>query len=218
MTPAMAVPELPDHDAHGAAPPDPAAANHPLIHAGKFLLADLLSTLIFVALYAATHSIFTAAGLAIALGLGRIAYLTFRGMPIDAMQWLSLFLVVAFGGATLLTHNPVFVMLKPTMIYAAIGAVMLKRGWMNRYVPPIAHVHSAAVTTIFGYLWAALMFATGLANLAMALLASPAIWAWFVGVFPIASKIVLVTVQYVITRRIVRHRIRAAKELALSTA
>ena len=204
---------------HRASAPDAAAPINPLIHVGKSLVSDLLSTLVFVALYVVTHSIVTAAGLAIALGLGRIAYLKFRGAPIDAMQWLSLFLVVVFGGATALTRNPVFVMLKPTFVYAAIGAVMLlKPGWMNRYIPPIARAHSADVTTTFGYLWAALMFATGAINLAVALVASPTTWAWFLGVFPIASKIALVTSQYVVTRRIVRRRIRASKEFALSTS
>lgn len=196
----------------------PASATpvHPLLHAGRILLADLLSTLIFVGLYAATHSIFIAAGLAIAIGLGRIAWLTVRRRPIDAMQWLSLFLVVVFGGATLITHNPVFVMLKPTMIYAAVGAVMLKRGWMIRYAPPIAQAYGSDIMTIFGFLWAALMFATGAANLAVALLASPLVWAWFVGVFPIASKAGMVVVQYAVTRHIVRRRIRVTQALALS--
>ena len=31
---------------------------HPLIHAGKWIVADLFSTLLFVALYAATHSVY----------------------------------------------------------------------------------------------------------------------------------------------------------------
>jgi len=47
----------------------------------------------------------------------------------------------------------------------------------------------------------------------VALLAAPVVWAWFVGVFPIASKAVLVVVQYVVTRHIVRRRIRVAKAL-----
>lgn len=196
--------------------PKSASPVHPLVHAGKFLLADLLSTLVFVALYAVTHSIFVAAGLAIALGLGRIAYLAVRRIPIDAMQWLSLVLVVVFGGATLITRNPVFVMLKPTLIYTAIGAVMLRPGWMIRYAPPVAQSYGSNVMTTFGYLWATLMFATGVANMVVALRADPVVWAWFVGVFPIASKVGMVIAQYLVTRRIVRRRIRVAKALAVS--
>ena len=71
-------------------------------------------------------------------GFAQIAYLKLRRSPIDAMQWMSLGLVVVFGGASLLTHDPRFIMFKPTLIYVAIGAVMLKRGWMTRYMPPVA--------------------------------------------------------------------------------
>jgi intracellular septation protein A len=42
------------------------------------------------------------------------------------MQRLRLCLVVVFGGITLITRNLVLVMLKLTLIYAAIGSVMLK--------------------------------------------------------------------------------------------
>ena len=36
---------------------------------------------------------------------------------------MSLGLVVVFGGASLVTHDPRFIMLKPTLIYAVIGGV-----------------------------------------------------------------------------------------------
>ncbi len=174
----------------------------------------MLSTLVFVGLYAATHSIATATALAIAIGLGRIAYQFMRGIPIELMQWLALFLVVVFGGATLLTRDPVFVMVKPTLIYGAIGAVMMRPGWINRYVPPVARQWGADVNTAFGFAWAGLMFATGAANLVVAALASPAAWAWFVGLFPIGSKLVLAGVQYVVSRSIIRRRIRGAVAVA----
>jgi intracellular septation protein A len=197
-------------------PPETDDPMHPLIRAGRWVVQDLLSTLIFVALYAATHSIYIAAGLAIAIGVARITYLKFRRLPVDAMQWLSLFLVVVFGGATLLTHDPIFVMLKPSLVHVAIGIVMLRRGWMNRYVGPIALAHAADVTIRFGYAWAALMFATAAANLVVAFLVDTTTWAWFVGVFPILSKVALVVVEYVVTRNIVRRRIRAPKQRLLS--
>jgi intracellular septation protein len=209
----MAAPPLPEH--HDQAIPTPI---HPLIRAAQFLIADLLSTLIFVTLYAVTRNIFIAAGCAIVLGLGRIVYLSVRGISIDPMQWLSLCLVIVFSGATLLTHNPIFVMLKPTMIYAAVGIVMLRRGWMNRYVPPIAQANAADLLMAFGYIWAALMFATSAANLAVAVFAGDVAWAWFIGIFPTASKITLLIVQYLVTRRIIRYRIGAAKELASTGA
>jgi intracellular septation protein A len=184
---------------------------HPLARAGKELLSDLLSTLTFVGVYALTGSVYLSIGLGIALGVGQIARAKFRGATVDTMQWMSLFLVVVFGGATLLTADPVFIRLKPTMIYAAVGLVMLKRGWMNRYLPPVVLVHAADVTVTFGYIWSGLMFATSGANLLLALYGSRAAWAWFIAVFPLASKAVLVLVQYGALRVIVRRRIRASR-------
>ena len=183
---------------------------HPLVHAGRWIAIDLLSTLIFVALFALTHSVFVATGLAIAGGAAHIAWLKFRRAPVDAMQWMSLGLVVVFGGASLATHDPRFIMLKPTLIYVAVGAVMLKRGWMSRYIPEIARDWSADVTLVFGYVWAGLMFATAAANLYLALHSDPKTWAWFLGVFPLASKLALFAAQYLTTRFVVVSRKRAA--------
>jgi intracellular septation protein len=183
---------------------------HPIVHAGKWLAADLFSTLMFVGLYAVTHSVYVATGLAIAAGVGQIAYLKVRRSPIDVMQWMSLGLVVVFGGASLFAHDPRFIMLKPTIIYAVIGAVMLKPGWMNRYQPPATLPWSRDVAAGFGYAWAGMMFATGALNLALVAHGDPKLWAWFIGVFPIASKLSLFGVQYLVTRVIVRTRMRAA--------
>jgi intracellular septation protein len=183
---------------------------HPIVHAGKWLAADLFSTLMFVGLYAVTHSVYVATGLAIAAGFVQIAWLNFRRQPIDVMQWMSLGLVVVFGGASLIAHDPRFIMLKPTLIYAVIGGVMLKPGWMNRYQPPAALPWSRDVAATFGYVWAGLMFLTGAANLALVIHGDPKLWAWFIGVVPIASKLMLFGVQYLVTQVIVRRRMHAA--------
>jgi len=183
---------------------------HPLFHAGKWLASDLLSTFVFVGLYALSHSVYLATGLAIAGGVLQIGWLRLRSQPIDLMQWMSLGLVVVFGSASLLTHDPRFVMLKPTLAYAAVGAVMLKRGWMTRYIPAPALRWGRDVVTVFGYVWSGMMFITGALSLALVLHGDLKSWAWFLGVFPIASKLGLFAVQYVTMRLIIRRRMRAA--------
>ena len=195
---------------HAAFPVAARRPVHPLIHAGKWLASDMLSTLIFVGLFALTHNVYATTALAIAAGIGQIVYLRLRGRPIDTMQWLSLGLVTVFGGASLLTHDPRFIMLKPTLIYCAIGTVMLRRGWMNRYLPPMALEWSGDVTIAFGYAWAGMMFGTAFLNLGLVAYGDPTTWAWFLGVFPIASKLGLVLIQYAATRAITRGRMRAA--------
>ncbi len=185
-------------------------AAHPLIYAGRGLAADMLSTLMFVALFAATHNAYAATALAIAAGLAQGVWLKVRRRPIDAMQWMSLGLVLVFGGASLVTRDPRFMMIKPTLVYGVVGVVMLRRGWMTRYIPPVALPWSEDVVTFFGYVWAAMMFATGAINLALVIVGDPASWVWFIGVFPLASKLGLFATQYVTTRMIVVARMRAA--------
>src|SRR6476660_9054522 len=109
-----------------------------LLQAGKLLLLDLASAILFVVVYLVTHNIPLAICLGIALGVAQIGVQFARRKPIDTMEWLSLFLVVAPGTAALLTNDPRFVMFKPSVIYAIVGIVMLKPGWINRYLPPLA--------------------------------------------------------------------------------
>ena len=87
---------------------------------------------------------------------------------------------------------------------------MLRPGWIVRYQPPLALRWSRDVGMAFGYIWAGLMFATGALNMALVIHGDPKLWAWFLGVFPIASKLALFAVQYGLTRLIVIRRMRAA--------
>ena len=102
--------------------------------AARLLLLDLASTLFFLVVYLLTHNTILAVGLGIALGLAQIGTQFIRGKPIHAMEWLSLVLIIAAGIATLLTHDPRFVLFKPSVIYAIVGGVMCKPGWLNRYL------------------------------------------------------------------------------------
>ena len=67
----------------------------------------------------------------------QVIYARVKGKQLGYMTWASLALVIVLGSATLLTHDPRFVLAKPAIGHFAIGAIMLKRGWMLRYMPPI---------------------------------------------------------------------------------
>lgn len=176
------------------------------------LALDLMSTLLFVTLSALTHNPLLATGVAMAAGVSRVMWLRMNGRPINAMQWTSLGLVIVFGAATLITHNPRFMMAKPTVIYLLIGASMLQRGWMLPYMPPQGRQYVGdEVLTGWGYVWAGLMFITAALNAGFALMASFAVWSMFIAVFPAVSKIALFAVQFLAIRRmaIQRHRAQA---------
>jgi intracellular septation protein A len=174
------------------------------------LFLDFLSTIVFVALYAGTGSRALSIGLAIAVGVGQFVFAKLRGRPVDAMQWLALGLVVVFGGASLITQDNRFIMVKPSIIHAAVGIVMLRPGWMDRYLPNEARdnmpEHAALIA---GYCWAALMFALAAANLVIALTLPFYVWGWYVAVVPLAAKLAAIGAQYLVMRSLVIRRIRA---------
>ena len=167
-----------------------------LFAAAKLLLLDLASTLVFLVLYLLTKNIPLAVVLGVALGVGQIGWELVRRKSIDTMQWLSLFLVIAAGTATLITNDPRFVMLKPSLIYLIVGVVMLKPGWMNRYLPPIAKELVPDIAFIFGFVWAGLMFFSAALNLLVAMTFSVATWASFMSAYGIVSKLGLFLLQY----------------------
>jgi intracellular septation protein A len=172
------------------------------------LFSDLLSAILFLICFALSGDVRIAAGVAVAAGLAQIGWLKFAGRPVEPMQWTSLALVLVLGGTTMLTQNPRFLMIKPSIVHFAVAVAMLRRGWMIRYITPIARqkVPEAAMVAA-GYAWAALMAALGLANLVIALYFDFATWAWFVAVGAVGAKLAAVAMQFVIFRMIVRRRL-----------
>jgi intracellular septation protein len=181
-----------------------------LFEAAKLLLLDLASTIFFLIVFLMTHNITLSVVLGMALGVAQIGWQFARNKPIDTMQWMSLFLVVGAGTATLLTNDPRFVMIKPTVIYTIVGIVMLKPGWMNRYLPPVAIELIPDIAYIFGFVWAGLMFFSAALNLIVALNYSVVTWSAFMSIYGIVSKLVLFLIGYATMRTIGvrRHRAR----------
>jgi intracellular septation protein A len=179
------------------------------LNAAKLLLLDLASTLFFLLVFLLTHNTVLAVGLGIALGIVQIGTQFVRGKPIETMEWLSLFLIVAAGTATLLTDDPRFVLFKPSAIYAIVGVVMLKRGWMNRYLPDIAKAVVPDVAMVVGFVWAGLMFVSAAVNAFVALTFSVATWAVVMPFFGIVSKVVVFLAGFAAMRLIGRRRVRA---------
>jgi intracellular septation protein len=97
-------------------------------------------------------------------------------------------------------------MIKPSVIYCIVGIAMLKRGWMNRYLPPAAIELIPDIATIFGYVWAGLMFFSAALSLIVAFNFSIATWLEFMSIYGIASKVTLFLIGYAIMRTIVVHR------------
>jgi intracellular septation protein A len=172
------------------------------------LLSDFLSAILFLVVYVVSGSLFAATGVAVAAGLTQLARLRSTRRRIEPMQWMSLGLVVVLGGATMLTQSPRFMMIKPTIVHFAVATVMLRRGWMLRYLPEIVlrNVPEPMIVAA-GYAWAALLAALGLANLFIALRLDFTTWAWFISLGSVGAKLAAFALQYGIFRAIVRQRL-----------
>ncbi len=179
------------------------------------LASDFLSTIVFLVLYLSTGDVILATVVAIAGAVAQVAYSRFKGQPLGYMTWASLGLVIVLGGATLLTHDPRFVLAKPAIGHFAIGAIMLKRGWMLRYMPPIVTENVPEYVTIAGYAWAALCFVLGAGTIAVAMTGDMKLWAFYVSVVLIGAKVAAFAVQYLAFRILVGQRIRAARAAAI---
>jgi intracellular septation protein len=175
------------------------------------LLTDFLSTIVFLVVYLTTDNVALATSVAIAGAVAQVVYSRVKGKPLGFMTYASLALVIVLGGATLLTNDPRFVLAKPSIAHFAIGAIMLKRGWMLRYMPPLVAEIIPEYVTIAGYAWAALMFALGLGTIAVASIGDLKLWAFYVSVVLIGAKLTAFAVQYIAFRMLVTNRIRAAQ-------
>ena len=188
-----------------------------LMHSARLLVSDLASTILFLVVLLITKDLMLAVALGVGLGIIQIGWMKLRRQPIDTMQWLSIGLVVVSGIATMLTSDPRFVMLKPTVIYCIVGAYMLKPGWMNRYLPPIAVHLVPDLTWTFGFVWAGLMFGSAVLNVVLAMTLDPVSWSATMSIWGLASKVALFLAQYGLRRFVGMRRARAAMAQAAST-
>jgi intracellular septation protein len=178
------------------------------------LASDFFSTIVFLVLYLVTGDLVLATCVAIAGAVAQLIHARVKGRQLGFMTYASLALVIALGSATLLTSDPRFVLAKPSIAHFAVGAIMLKRGWMLRYLPPIVIETIPEYVTVAGYAWAALMFALGAGTIIVAMTGDMKLWAFYVSVVALGAKVVAFAVQYAAFRILVTKRRRAAAAMA----
>ncbi len=86
-------------------------------------LVDLVPVLLFFAAFK-LFDIYTATAVAIVTTVLQIIYLKHRDGKVAPMQWVTLGIIVVFGGATLLTHDETFIKWKPTLLYWAFASAL----------------------------------------------------------------------------------------------
>lgn len=87
------------------------------------LLLDFFPIILFFAAFK-LWDIYVATAVAIVATIAQIAFLRLRVGKVEPMQWLSLGIIVVFGGATILAHDETFIKWKPTVLYWLMGATL----------------------------------------------------------------------------------------------
>ena len=85
-------------------------------------LADYFPLLLFFVAFK-WQGIWVATAVAIAASIAQIAWFHWRG-NVSAVHWLSLAIIVVFGGATLILRDETFIKWKPTVLYVAFALIL----------------------------------------------------------------------------------------------
>ncbi|MCC6194086.1 MAG: septation protein A [Burkholderiales bacterium] len=86
------------------------------------IVADYFPLILFFLAFK-WQGIMVATAVAIAASIVQIAYFKWKG-KVSAVHWLSLAIIVVFGGATLLLQDELFIKWKPTVLYGAFFAIL----------------------------------------------------------------------------------------------
>ena len=135
-------------------------------------LSDFLAIILFFVIYTTTHNIIWATIGATVVGIFQAAYTWIKFTKLGFFQWVSLIIVVVFGGLTIWLDNPVYVMLKTTMVCwltalaVGVGQMMGKNGVKLLMGNELKLPEN--VWTKLSYAWMIFFILMGLINLAIA--------------------------------------------------
>ncbi len=135
------------------------------------LLFDFFPLIVFFAAFRFAD-IFVATAVAIAATVLQIGWSLARRRRISPMQWVSLVIIVAFGGATLVLHDETFIKWKPTVLYwiggaAFLGSIALGRNLVRALLGSELELPQP-VWTRLGVAWGVLFLLMGALNLYVA--------------------------------------------------
>ena len=87
------------------------------------LIADYFPLLLFFIAFK-WQGIYVATAVAMVASVAQIAWLRWKRGRVAPVHWLSLAIIVIFGGATLILHDEVFIKWKPTVLYGLFGTTL----------------------------------------------------------------------------------------------
>jgi len=145
-------------------------------------LADYFPLLLFFAAFK-LWDIYVATGVAIVASMAQIGYFRWRRGKVEVVHWLSLAIIVTFGGATLLLHDETFIKWKPTVLYWLFGAILAvgRLGFRRNLIAGLLKDLTLPdpVWARVTWVWVAFLFGMGAVNLYVASHYSTATWVNF---------------------------------------
>jgi intracellular septation protein len=145
-------------------------------------LADYFPLLLFFAAFK-LWDIYVATGVAIVASVAQIVYFRWRRGKVEVVHWLSLAIIVVFGGATLLLHDETFIKWKPTVLYWLFAAILTvgRLGFRRNLIAALLKDITLPdpVWARVTWIWVAFLLAMGGINLYVATHYSTATWVNF---------------------------------------
>ena len=147
------------------------------------ILADLFPVILFFIAYQ-LFDIYIATQVAIAAAAVQVVYNRLRYGKVETMHWVTLGLLVVFGGLTLALRDPTFIKWKPTVVnwlFAAaflLSQLFMKRSLLRRMMDHAVNMPDTAWLRL-NTAWVAFFAAMGVLNLYIAYNFSEAVWVNF---------------------------------------
>lgn len=133
------------------------------------LLIDFFPIILFFAAFK-LWGIYAATAVAIVATIVQIAYLRLKNGKVETMQWLSLGVIVLFGGATLIAQDENFIKWKPTVLYwlmggaLLVGHVLFKKNFLKSLMGAQLQLPEPVWTTL-NWAWTAFFALMGVLNI-----------------------------------------------------
>jgi intracellular septation protein len=113
-------------------------------HAPMKLLFDFFPLILMFAAYKA-FGIYIATAVAIVATLIQVGYLKAAGKKVEPMMWVSLVIIIIFGGLTIALKNELFIKWKPTILFLCMAvAIAVSQFGFNKN--PIAIIFNNQIT------------------------------------------------------------------------
>ena len=125
---------------------------------------------------ATTAPVFIATVTAILATILQVGWLKLKGAKVEPMLWISLAVIVVFGGLTLWLKNEMFIKWKPTILYWIFAAVLgygaySGRSFIRMLMKDAVEMPDAAWMKL-QWMWIVFFIVVGILNLVVAYLCS----------------------------------------------